>query len=130
MLHGSTPEAYGAWLRETIRRAAPGESGERLVFVNAWNEWAEGNHLEPGQRWGRALPRGDAGRSAKRRWPHVGESRSSRKIIWKANGPGRARVTAFQIGLARVVNRPWKIGLNHRTRYPASANIARAPRRV
>jgi lipopolysaccharide biosynthesis protein len=42
VLEGATPEAYEVWLRETLRRThAP------LVFVNAWNEWAEGAHLEP-----------------------------------------------------------------------------------
>ncbi len=55
ILHGSTPPKYEAWLRavveETVERVDP---DKRIVFVNAWNEWAEGNHLEPDQRWGRA----------------------------------------------------------------------------
>lgn len=51
-----TPENYEYWLAETIRRTEkrfPNE--ERLVFVNAWNEWAEGCHLEPGRRYGRGF---------------------------------------------------------------------------
>lgn len=50
---GSTPELYGNWLRETIAKS-PLRGDDDIVFVNAWNEWAEGNHLEPCQRWGRA----------------------------------------------------------------------------
>lgn len=52
----SSPEAYGNWLEHTIRAelALANPADQQLVFVNAWNEWAEGNHLEPDQRWGRA----------------------------------------------------------------------------
>ena len=53
-LLNSSPDAYETWLRETVRRFEPFGQEENLVFVNAWNEWAEGNHLEPCQRWGRA----------------------------------------------------------------------------
>lgn len=49
----STPAAYEQWLSETIRRFTPYSAEENLIFINAWNEWAEGNHLEPDQRWGR-----------------------------------------------------------------------------
>jgi lipopolysaccharide biosynthesis protein len=50
-----TPRAYEAWLRSLVASTLDTfEGDERLLFVNAWNEWAEGNHLEPDQLWGRA----------------------------------------------------------------------------
>lgn len=45
----STPEAYAAWVHQVVDRDAP-----ELLFVNAWNEWGEGAHLEPCEQWGRA----------------------------------------------------------------------------
>jgi hypothetical protein len=52
---GSTPERYRNWLRHAIRYTNTWLKGEeKLVFINAWNEWAEGNYLEPDQHFGRA----------------------------------------------------------------------------
>jgi lipopolysaccharide biosynthesis protein len=50
----STPDEYERWLRATVDAFEPFGPGEDLVFLNAWNEWAEGNHLEPCLRWGTA----------------------------------------------------------------------------
>lgn len=51
---GSTPEKYESWLRQAVQRTKASLQGdERLVFINAWNEWGEGNHLEPDLKWGR-----------------------------------------------------------------------------
>ena len=49
---GSTPELYGQWLREAVDRSVPGSDRQKTVFINAWNEWAEGCHLEPCRKWG------------------------------------------------------------------------------
>lgn len=53
-IQGSTPELYGHWLTQTLKKFVPPSPQENFVFVNAWNEWAEGNHLEPDQKWGHA----------------------------------------------------------------------------
>ena len=50
----SSPRGYQEWLYNAIRNTVEGheQADERLVFINAWNEWAEGAHLEPDQRYG------------------------------------------------------------------------------
>jgi O-antigen biosynthesis protein len=51
----STPGAYQAWLEWVLRQTREQNFGdERIVFVNAWNEWAEGTYLEPDLGWGHA----------------------------------------------------------------------------
>ena len=55
IIRNPDPHLYEKWLREAIDRSEPDLSGTKWVFVNAWNEWAEGCHLEPCKKWGRAF---------------------------------------------------------------------------
>ena len=49
----SSPKEYGRWLRHAARWTIESKPpSERFVFINAWNEWAEGAHLEPDRRFG------------------------------------------------------------------------------
>ena len=53
ILEHSSPGAFQAWLQAAIEDTKLESQGEeRLVFVNAWNEWAEGAYLEPDERSG------------------------------------------------------------------------------
>src|SRR5262249_61937669 len=50
----STPETFERHLREAAEAICEERPERRLLFVNAWNEWAEGNYLEPDLRYGLA----------------------------------------------------------------------------
>ena len=51
----ATPDNYAWWLGKTLEKTVrDNPDRDRLVFINAWNEWAEGCHLEPDRRYGRA----------------------------------------------------------------------------
>ncbi|PWG61709.1 glycosyltransferase WbsX family protein [Spiribacter halobius] len=52
VLQGSTPELFRQHFRDAVARVADRDPEKRLVFIKAWNEWAEGNHLEPDLRYG------------------------------------------------------------------------------
>lgn len=54
ILDGSTPEHFRRWYHGKADRFEGIAGDDRFIFINAWNEWAEGNHLEPCQRWGKA----------------------------------------------------------------------------
>jgi len=55
VFHDSTPDLFQSHLRSALRLAARRPFDERLVFVKSWNEWAEGNYLEPDARHGRGF---------------------------------------------------------------------------
>jgi hypothetical protein len=52
VLHGANPAAFGRHVRVTLAAVANRPAEERLVFVKSWNEWAEGNYLEPDRKFG------------------------------------------------------------------------------
>lgn len=55
IFHNYSPKKFKEWLKEisdlTIEKRSP---EDRLVFINAWNEWAEGTYLEPDGKYGYA----------------------------------------------------------------------------
>jgi 2-polyprenyl-3-methyl-5-hydroxy-6-metoxy-1,4-benzoquinol methylase len=56
VLLNATPANYERWLKAASERTvSEREPTERLVFLNAWNEWAEGCHLEPDCQYGHAF---------------------------------------------------------------------------
>jgi lipopolysaccharide biosynthesis protein len=55
VLHNATPDAFRQHFRDVLGLVEGQPEEERIIFVKSWNEWAEGNHLEPDIRYGRGF---------------------------------------------------------------------------
>ena len=54
VLNGSTPELFRIHFRKALDIVQHLPPEYKIIFVKSWNEWGEGNHLEPDLRFGRA----------------------------------------------------------------------------
>ncbi len=55
IFHNFSLLKYKQWLSSLVNKVYSNpkySNDEKLVFVNAWNEWAEGTHLEPDRKFG------------------------------------------------------------------------------
>jgi Glycosyltransferase WbsX len=49
---GASPERFAYWFKQLVEITAKRPHPENMIFINAWNEWAEGTYLEPDNRHG------------------------------------------------------------------------------
>ena len=54
LLQGSTPKRWGELCSMTKDYILQNNDIDNLMFIKSWNEWGEGNYLEPDRRWGKA----------------------------------------------------------------------------
>lgn len=52
VFHNSTPQLFEAHVQQVMKTIEEKPFDKRIAFVKSWNEWAEGNYLEPDLRYG------------------------------------------------------------------------------
>ncbi|MFN1219602.1 glycoside hydrolase family 99-like domain-containing protein [Chryseobacterium kwangjuense] len=53
VLHDSNPELFREHVKYALDLVKDKPEEERIIFIKSWNEWAEGNYMEPDRRYGR-----------------------------------------------------------------------------
>lgn len=54
IVYGSTPELWKKHCKEALELVKNKEPEHRIIILRSWNEWGEGNYVEPDTRWGHA----------------------------------------------------------------------------
>lgn len=52
VFHKTTPELFAKHVREAVKLVENKEDEHKIIVIKSWNEWAEGNYMEPDLRWG------------------------------------------------------------------------------
>jgi hypothetical protein len=53
ILHNSNPTAFKKHVKEVLETVKNKPEEQQVIFVRSWNEWAEGNYLEPDLKFGK-----------------------------------------------------------------------------
>ena len=51
IFRGANPERFGYWLKRLVELTKQRPENKQIIFLNAWNEWAESAYLEPDERY-------------------------------------------------------------------------------
>lgn len=53
VITNSTPEYFRSHLRDALKTVENKSDEHKIVFIKSWNEWAEGNYMEPDLKFGK-----------------------------------------------------------------------------
>lgn len=53
VLHNSTPESFRSHIRNVLNIVSQKDTENNIVFLKSWNEWGEGNYMEPDLKYGK-----------------------------------------------------------------------------
>lgn len=51
--HNSTPDLFYKHVKMTLNRIKNKDDEDKIIFLKSWNEWAEGNYMEPDLKYGK-----------------------------------------------------------------------------